>query len=153
MRRRIGAGLLAFALILIGTSREALAAVYWGERGAQVRQVQKKLKQWGYFDGAVDGVFGQETYDAVVRFQKKNGLTPDGVAGERTLAAMGISDAAAVSASASAASNYSGDVDSRRSAGRAVRGHGGGRCGGDEPRALQPFPQYHRRGHLPERRV
>ena len=111
MRRRIGAGLLAFALILIGTSREALAAVYWGERGAQVRQVQKKLKQWGYFDGAVDGVFGQETYDALVRFQKKNGLTPDGVAGERTLAAMGISDTAAVNASASAASSYSGDVE------------------------------------------
>lgn len=111
-RVRFAAGVLAMLLILLGMSREALAAVWWGERGVQVRQVQQKLKQWGYFDGAVDGVFGQETYDAVVRFQRKNGLTADGVAGERTLAAMGISDTEAVSASASAASSsYSGDVE------------------------------------------
>ena len=108
---RAGAALLSLLLLLVGMSREASAAVYWGERGAQVRQVQQKLKQWGYFDGAVDGIFGQATYDAVVRFQRKNGLTPDGVAGEQTLAAMGIADTAAVSASAPASSSYSGDVE------------------------------------------
>ena len=114
VKRRWGIRLMAGALTLalLGMSREALAAVYWGERGAQVRQVQQKLKQWGYFDGAVDGVFGKETYDAVVRFQKKNGLTADGVAGERTLAAMGISGgtAAGVPASSSSA-GYTGDVE------------------------------------------
>lgn len=108
---RLAAGLLAAAFVLIGTSREASAAVWWGSRGAQVRQVQKKLKQWGYLDGAVDGVFGKATYDAVVRFQKKNGLAADGVAGEKTLAAMGISDTQAVSAAASASSGYAGDVE------------------------------------------
>ena len=109
---RTAAGMLALTLLLLGASRDALAAVYWGERGEQVRQVQRKLKQWGYFDGAVDGIFGQETYDAVVRFQKKNGLAADGVAGEKTLAAMGISESSAVSASAGAASSsYSGDVE------------------------------------------
>lgn len=108
---RLSAGMLALVLMLAGTSREASAAVWWGSRGAQVRQVQKKLKQWGYFDGAVDGIFGGETYDAVVRFQRKNGLAADGVAGERTLAAMGISDTKAVSASASASSGYAGDVE------------------------------------------
>ena len=108
---RLSAGMLALVLMLAGTSREASAAVWWGSRGAQVRQVQKKLKQWGYFDGAVDGIFGRETYDAVVRFQRKNGLAADGVAGERTLAAMGISDTQAVSASASASSGYAGDVE------------------------------------------
>lgn len=109
---RLAAGLLSLLLILLGTSREALAAVYWGSRGAQVRQVQQKLKQWGYYDGAVDGIFGQETYDAVVFFQRKNGLTADGVAGERTLAAMGLSGGGAVSASSSGvSSSYSGDVE------------------------------------------
>ena len=99
---RIAAGLLSMLLLLIGTSRDAAAAVWWGSHGAQVRQVQQKLKQWGYYDGAVDGVFGQGTYNAVVRFQRKNGLTADGVAGEKTLAAMGITSGQAAAASASA---------------------------------------------------
>ena len=108
---RLTAGMLSLTLLLLGTSREAQAAVWWGAKGTQVRQVQQKLKQWGYYDGAVDGVFGQGTYDAVVRFQKKNGLTADGVAGEKTLAAMGISSGRAVAASAGAGTSYSGDVE------------------------------------------
>lgn len=108
---RLTAGALSLTLLLLGISREAQAAVWWGAKGTQVRQVQQKLKQWGYYDGAVDGVFGQGTYDAVVRFQKKNGLTADGVAGEKTLAAMGISPGKAVRASAQAGTSYSGDVE------------------------------------------
>jgi len=108
---------LAFALcamlLTLSFMPEASAAVYWGSRGEQVRQVQRKLKQWGYYDGEVDGVFGQETYDAVTYFQRKNGLTADGVAGSRTLEAMGISDAGqtAVAASANAGAAYSSDVE------------------------------------------
>lgn len=114
MRRyavRLAAGALALALILFGTSRAAQAAVYWGMQGESVRQVQRKLKQWGYYDGAIDGVFGKETYDAVVLFQRRNDLTTDGVAGDKTLAAMGISAADAVSTSAGATTSYSGDVE------------------------------------------
>ena len=110
--KRWGIRIAALSLaLLLGAQRDALAAVYWGERGAQVRQVQSKLAQWDYYDGPIDGVFGQETYDAVVRFQKKNGLTADGVAGEKTLAAMGISSARAVSASAASSGSYEGDVE------------------------------------------
>ncbi len=102
----------ALALIVsLAWTPPAQAAVYWGSTGSQVRQVQQKLKQWGYYDGTVDGVFGQETYDAVIRFQKKNGLTADGVAGSATLAAMGISSKKAVAASSSASSSYSSDVE------------------------------------------
>ena len=109
---RLAAGLLSLLLILLGTSREALAAVYWGSRGETVRRVQQKLRQWGYFEGSVDGVFGQETYDAVVRFQKKNGLAADGVAGTDTLNAMGISsETTAVAASSSAGSSYHSEVE------------------------------------------
>ena len=110
-KRRIAAGALALLLMFLGGIREAQAAVYWGMRGAQVQQVQRKLKQWGYYSGEIDGVFGQGTYDAVVRFQRKNGLTADGVAGEKTLAAMGISGGGAVTASAGAVSSYQADVE------------------------------------------
>lgn len=61
-----------------------------GSRGQEVRQIQTKLKNWGYYNGAVDGIYGWQTESAVKSFQKKNGLTPDGVAGKQTLNAMGI---------------------------------------------------------------
>jgi len=52
--------------------------------------VQERLKGWGYYKGAADGVFGQGTYEAVVLFQRRNGLTADGVVGKATYAALGI---------------------------------------------------------------
>ena len=110
---RILAVIVCMAILLLSFAPNASAAVYWGSRGEQVRRVQQKLRQWGYYDGDVDGVFGQETYDAVVYFQKKNGLKADGVAGSATLAAMGIasSQESIVAASASASSSYSSDVE------------------------------------------
>jgi len=108
---RIGAACLcALAIWLLGV-QDAGAAVYWGSRGQQVTQVQRKLLQWGYYSGAVDGVFGQETYEAVVRFQKRNGLAADGVVGGDTAAAMGLSFGTAAAASSSAASSYQSDVE------------------------------------------
>ena len=95
---RIVAAALFGLMLLFVFAQTALAAVYWGQSGETVRRVQQKLKQWGYYSGAVDGVFGQGTYDAVIRFQKKNGLRADGVAGAATLAAMGVSEKAAASA-------------------------------------------------------
>ena len=108
--RIIAAGLFALTL-LFALAPTALAAVYWGQSGETVRRVQQKLKQWGYYTGAVDGVFGQGTYDAVIRFQQKNGLTADGVAGTATLAAMGIAETAAASAVTTAASGYASEVE------------------------------------------
>ena len=64
---------------------------YWGSSGDEVIQIQKKLKQWGYYNGAIDGSYGNKTYQAVKNFQSKNGLTADGVAGTKTLEALGIS--------------------------------------------------------------
>ena len=66
------------------------AAVKRGSTGADVKKIQTKLKNWGYYNGSVDGVFGWQTESAVKSFQKKNGLTVDGVAGTKTLNAMGI---------------------------------------------------------------
>lgn len=78
---------LALATLAFHSS---FAAVAWGSRGEQVRLIQQKLKDYGYFSGTVDGVFGQETYDAVLWFQRKNGLTADGKVGSATAAALGI---------------------------------------------------------------
>jgi len=75
-----------------------------GSRGDEVRQIQTKLKQWGYYSGSVDGIFGPNTEKAVRSFQQKNKLTVDGVAGPKTLAAMGISSG---SSGGSAGGKYS----------------------------------------------
>ena len=62
----------------------------YGSRGDEVTQIQTKLKRWGYYTGNIDGIFGTQTLNAVKYFQRKNGLTVDGIAGPKTLAAMGI---------------------------------------------------------------
>ena len=82
-----------------------------GSRGSEVRTIQTKLKNWGYFFDKVDGIYGEKTRDAVIWFQKKNGLTADGVAGTATLAAMGISETTAASAVTTAASGYASEVE------------------------------------------
>ena len=62
----------------------------YGSNSNEVRQIQTKLKRWGYYNGAIDGIFGSKTLAAVKWFQSANGLTVDGIAGPKTLAAMGI---------------------------------------------------------------
>ncbi len=62
----------------------------WGSSGSVVRQIQEKLIRWGYMDGSADGVYGYKTWTAVKSFQKKNGLTADGIVGTSTLQALGI---------------------------------------------------------------
>ncbi len=62
----------------------------FGSSGNEVTQIQTKLKNWGYYTGSVDGIYGSRTVSAVKSFQRKNKLTADGIAGKATLAAMGI---------------------------------------------------------------
>lgn len=75
--------LLSIIPVCYGLSR-------YGSTGEEVKQIQKKLKEWGYYDGNVDGIYGNKTFNAVKRFQTKNGLKSDGIAGENTLSALGI---------------------------------------------------------------
>lgn len=70
------------------TSRAAIARQ--GSSGQEVIDIQDKLYKWGYYNGIVDGVYGYRTYQAVRSFQSKNGLSVDGVAGNETLAALGL---------------------------------------------------------------
>ena len=94
--RVIALSLLLVSLLALSASASVMA---WGSRGSQVSLVQQKLKQYGYYDGAVDGVFGKETYNAVVWFQEKNGLKADGAVGPSTAVALGITLTGTVSAS------------------------------------------------------
>ena len=59
-------------------------ALHNGSQGEKVWQLQERLKELGYYTGEVDGQFGPGTREAVITFQKKNGLDADGLAGEET---------------------------------------------------------------------
>lgn len=72
------------------TVAEAATVYKQGSTGTVVKTIQTKLKNWGYYTGSVDGIFGSKTTAAVKYFQKKNGLTADGIVGSKTAAAMGI---------------------------------------------------------------
>ena len=56
-----------------------------GSTGEDVVRMQKALIDLGYLTGAADGVFGSGTQNAVTQFQAVNGLSADGIAGEKTL--------------------------------------------------------------------
>ena len=99
MKKSLRVVVLSLLLVSLLALSASASVVAWGSRGSQVSLVQQKLKQYGYYDGAVDGVFGKETYNAVVWFQEKNGLKADGAVGPSTAAALGITLTGTVSAS------------------------------------------------------
>ena len=93
-KRLIFALAIVFALniFIIALAQSASADLYKkGSTGDVVREIQTRLKTWGYYSGAVDGVYGSKTEEAVRYFQRKNGLSQDGQAGDLTLTALGIS--------------------------------------------------------------
>ena len=68
-----------------------VAVIKAGSNSSDVKLVQKKLKNWGYYSGSIDGIYGSKTRSAVRLFQRRNGLAVDGIVGNKTLAALGIS--------------------------------------------------------------
>ena len=107
LRRSVTALFLAAALVFMTYAglQTALAATYrQGSSGQTVVTIQTKLKNWGYYTGAVDGIYGSATVKAVKYFQQKNGLTADGICGPATLKALGITT------TSSSGSSQSGDV-------------------------------------------
>lgn len=114
MKKIFKATLIALMILSVGifagfstpktqTEPTAYAAVITqGSTGATVKTIQRKLKNWGYYKGAVDGIFGAQTKQAVKYFQRKNNLKVDGIVGSQTLKALGIS-----TSSSSGSSSYS----------------------------------------------
>lgn len=82
----------------VATQAEAVpsAVLKQGAKGGEVKEVQRRLKEWGYYNGAVDGIYGSATRQAVKKFQQKNGLTADGVVGLKTYQALGMNASAKV---------------------------------------------------------
>ena len=76
----------------------------------ETKTVQTKLKNWGYYTGKVDGIYGAKTKEAVKKFQKKNGLTADGIVGKKTAAALGMTLNAGSSSKNTSSSQNSNDV-------------------------------------------
>ena len=80
--------ILIFVVLLGSLSVSALSKM--GSRGEEVKNIQTRLKKWGYYEGSIDGIYGTATKNAVIQFQKKNGLTADGIAGPKTLEKIGL---------------------------------------------------------------
>ena len=99
---------LIFMLCLSISGAAMAATLRVGSSGEEVKTLQTKLKRWGYYTGSIDGVFGSGTKKAVISFQKKNGLTPDGIVGPATLKALGMQSSSG--SSASSGSNTNGNL-------------------------------------------
>lgn len=95
---------LAALLVAYGVYVNA-AVVKSGSRGQIVKTIQTKLKRWGYYNGSVDGIFGTQTKNAVMYFQRKNGLTVDGIVGSATAKAMGVSLSGSTASSGTTTAN------------------------------------------------
>ena len=112
MKKALKVGLVALAVAAVGGATAAINVAYTneeltspyvqtavlkqGSNGGEVKELQRRLKDWGYYNGAVDGIYGKGTVEAVKKFQKKNGLVADGIAGIETYKALGMNDSVKV---------------------------------------------------------
>lgn len=86
--------MLAFVCALVLCLSVALTAfakyetIPYGETSNRVRKLQNALKTKGFYKGSVDGVFGQSTRNAVIKFQNSVGIRADGKPGDKTLTAL-----------------------------------------------------------------
>ena len=112
MKKALKVGLVAMAVAAVGGATAVINTAYTneeltspyvqtavlkqGSNGGEVKELQRRLKEWGYYNGAVDGIYGKGTVEAVKKFQQKNGLKADGVAGIETYKALGMNDSVKV---------------------------------------------------------
>ena len=85
---------------IVGTNTLTSLGLNTGSSGNySVTEIQKKLKNLGYYTGAVDGIFGTKSISAVRNFQRDYGLTVDGIVGAKTASALGITNSSTQSSS------------------------------------------------------
>lgn len=93
MKKQYILGILAAAVaaVCIAKTPSAVSVLSkYGSRGSEVKNIQTRLKAWGYYTGNIDSIYGTKTENAVRWFQRKNGLKEDGIAGEKTLEKIGL---------------------------------------------------------------
>ena len=114
-------GLLGDQTLTALFSEDAMPyTVKLGDHGTDVKSIQERLKELKYFTGEATGDFGERTETAVKNFQKRNGLSPDGIVGENTREVLYSESARSASGSSSGSSGgSSGSIGSSGS-------HGGG---------------------------
>ncbi|MDR3563867.1 MAG: NlpC/P60 family protein [Negativicutes bacterium] len=79
---------LLFVTPVMAASAPAGQLLKQGVTGDEVYKLQQKLQEFGYYQDSPDGIFGNDTKQAVVSFQMDAGLQPDGIVGSATLAAI-----------------------------------------------------------------
>ncbi|MBE6719431.1 MAG: spore cortex-lytic enzyme [Ruminococcaceae bacterium] len=84
----VGASAVVYRTCFYEESTYALSR--YGSTGSEVRSIQTKLKSLGYYKGSVDGIYGTQTKNAVLSFQRNCGITADGIAGPQTLLYLGL---------------------------------------------------------------
>lgn len=80
--------LLTLTVTLFSVSLPALGVLKKRDRGAEVTELQKTLKNIGYYSNEITGIYDQTTFDSVKKFQADKGLKVDGIVGSRTLIAL-----------------------------------------------------------------
>ena len=106
MKKVIGVLLALICMWTMAIPANAAVVLEVGSRGENVVKVQKRLIQYDYLDGEADGRYGEATRNAVIRFQRNNGLTADGKVGPATAAALGVSLSSSGSTAASSFATY-----------------------------------------------
>lgn len=81
--------IMIIAMLTDSGSVQALSR--YGSTGSEVTQIQQRLQELGYNPGTADGIYGTRTKNAVISFQRDYGLSDDGIAGPKTLEALGLS--------------------------------------------------------------
>lgn len=146
--------LFAVNILIIALAQSADAALYKrGSSGATVTQIQTRLKSWGYYSGSVDGIYGSATESAVKYFQRKNGLSVDGQAGDKTLAALGIYEPPSSGSAASGDVYLLARLISAEARGRAVCRTGRGRRGRPQQDRPSVVPKLAVGRHISARRI
>lgn len=69
---------------------ERAAVLKTGSKGGEVKEVQRRLKQWGYYKGEADGIFGARHQGCGDCLPEKERLTADGIVGASTYRALGM---------------------------------------------------------------
>lgn len=86
--------ILVFSVTVLGQGQQyyvsTAQSLKIGDKGQEVKDMQQELKNWGYYEGIVDGIFDSSTFASVLRYQKTYGLSANGIADENTLLTMGL---------------------------------------------------------------
>ncbi len=91
LKRSLAILLVLLTVFLFGFDAVPAAAYKFGMSGDTVREIQRRLRDWGYYFGAVDGYYGKQTENAVIWFQQKHRIRIDGIVGAQTAEKLGVS--------------------------------------------------------------